>query len=99
MYTGKDTKIQMNSIQPPQKVSTMGKWTSRDTMRMFIIDICMCLISAFIGSIMRGNGMSNYFRVGTQDGDKAYMTSMDTSKYGEKNSIVGEFFINFLVIF
>ena len=66
IYTGKDTKIQMNSIQPPQKVSTMGRWTSRDTMRMFIIDVCMCFMSAFIGSFMRGDGMLNYFKIGTQ---------------------------------
>ena len=107
LYTGKDTKIQMNSIRPPQKTSTMGGWTSRDTGRMFVIDICMCFVSATIGSIMRSNTASNYFAVGQDTKDSSnriYMTSMDNASYGEvdRGGISGgfiEWVLNFFQYF
>ena len=79
-YTGQDTKIQRNSLQPPKKISNMAHWTSIATFKMFLIDILLCSLSALVSAIQRGGVDKNlYFKVGGTD---FYMTSMRDKPYG-----------------
>ena len=50
VYTGKETKIQMNGAEPPSKVSSVMKMSNDLTILMFIVDIIFCAMAASISA-------------------------------------------------
>mmetsp|Transcript_15420 Transcript_15420/g.30739 ORF Transcript_15420/g.30739 Transcript_15420/m.30739 type:complete len:1231 (+) Transcript_15420:239-3931(+) len=50
VYTGKETKIQMNAAEPPNKVSSVMKMSNDLTKIMFLVDICFCFMAAVVNA-------------------------------------------------
>ncbi|GMH85294.1 hypothetical protein TL16_g10184 [Triparma laevis f. inornata] len=53
-YTGKETKIQMNAAEPPNKVSSVMKLSNDLTKLMFVVDICFCFMAACVNATILG---------------------------------------------
>lgn len=51
IYTGRETKIQMNSAETPFKVGSLRSFTDRMTFLVFCLQITCCMIGGIAGSI------------------------------------------------
>jgi phospholipid-transporting ATPase len=65
VYTGRETKIQMNSSKPVRKLSSMDKLTFKFTLIAFIVQAVFCLIGALgWGIIASSQSFQNRFYLG-----------------------------------
>ena len=55
VYSGRESKIQMNAAQPPNKVSSVMKMSNDLTKMMFAVDLCFCLLAALISQAYLSN--------------------------------------------
>jgi len=51
VYTGKESKIQMNAVEAAQKVGSIARFTNRQTVAVFCLQLFCCLIGGIVGSI------------------------------------------------
>jgi phospholipid-transporting ATPase len=52
VYTGPETKIQMNSAKIPQKISTLERLMGEFTLIVFIVQLVLCLVGALMWGII-----------------------------------------------
>jgi len=55
IYTGAETKLQMNNIDPPYKTSTLNGQVNRQTGNAFLVQLTLCLLGAVAGGIYVGS--------------------------------------------
>ncbi|GMH62366.1 hypothetical protein TrST_g13763 [Triparma strigata] len=81
-YTGKETKIQMNAAEPPNKVSSVMKLSNDLTKLMFVVDICFCLMAACVNASILGteNAKNSCYLWGNCD----YIVAMDPDAANNK---------------
>ena len=72
VYTGKETKIQMNAAEAAQKTGSVRRFVDRETVMVFGLQVLCCLIAAVVGGINVGQGeQMPYLWVGSRLPDPA----------------------------
>ncbi|CRH02620.1 aminophospholipid-transporting P-ATPase, putative [Plasmodium relictum] len=61
IYTGRETKIQMNSTSAIRKTSKLEKLTNKMTIIIWFIQMIICLISAYYNAIIVSSSIKNKF--------------------------------------
>jgi phospholipid-transporting ATPase len=56
VYTGKETKIQMNAAETAQKIGSVRRFVDRETVMVFGLQVLCCLCAAVVGGIYVGRG-------------------------------------------
>jgi len=56
VYTGKETKIQMNAAEAAQKIGSVRRFVDRETVMVFGLQVVCCFIAAVVGGIYVGRG-------------------------------------------
>lgn len=51
VYTGRETKIQMNAVEAAAKTGSIKRFVDRMTVLVFLLQLFCCLIGAIVGSI------------------------------------------------
>lgn len=51
IYTGRETKIQMNSADTPFKIGSLRAFTDRMSFLVFLLQVTCCMIGGIVGSI------------------------------------------------
>ncbi|CAM9436840.1 unnamed protein product, partial [Scytosiphon promiscuus] len=70
VYTGRETKIQMNAAEPAPKSSSLKPYVDWETLRVLCVQIFLCLIGAiFAGVRAAGADVKNMYFIWGEDGE------------------------------
>ncbi|CAM9504783.1 unnamed protein product, partial [Hapterophycus canaliculatus] len=70
VYTGGETKIQMNAAEPAAKSSSIKPYVDRETLHVLCVQILLCLIGAvFAGVRAAGSDVKNMYFIWGEDGE------------------------------
>ncbi|CBJ26371.1 similar to Probable phospholipid-transporting ATPase ID (ATPase class I type 8B member 2) [Ectocarpus siliculosus] len=68
VYTGRETKIQMNAAEPAPKSSSLKPYVDRETLHVLCVQIFLCLVAAvFAGIRAAGSDVENMYFILGQD--------------------------------
>ncbi|CAO3633882.1 unnamed protein product [Cunninghamella blakesleeana] len=74
VYTGKDTKIMLNSGHTPSKRSRISKKTNPHVIINFMILACLCIITAILASVYySGSGSYRFFDFGKEGSSGSWL--------------------------
>lgn len=54
VYTGKESKIQMNAVEAAQKIGSVRRFTDRMTVQVFSLQVLCCIIFGVVASVYVG---------------------------------------------
>ncbi|CAN0579409.1 unnamed protein product, partial [Ectocarpus sp. 12 AP-2014] len=68
VYTGRETKIQMNAAEPAPKSSSLKPYVDRETLHVLCVQIVLCVVAAvFAGIRAAGSDVENMYFILGQD--------------------------------
>ena len=56
VYTGKETKIQMNAAEAPQKIGSVRRFIDKETIMVFCLQLFCCLVGGVLGAVYVARG-------------------------------------------
>ena len=90
VYTGSESKIQMNGTKPPHKFSTMTKLANMETLQIFLVECLFCILSASLAVSwnMGATADQNYYIWGAKGTWKESYTYVSSSLFGDTETKV-----------